>query len=70
MNNNYIRYIFEQPIKWFKYQRLPNQLGRWSRLETEKQMDQRVTMTIEDHCGLCNEYMNQKYEIKIKKKNK
>lgn len=58
---NIIKSIIQIPLKWFKYHQ-PNQLGRWSRLESEKQLNYRVTMTIEDHCGPCGEYIVKKYE--------
>jgi hypothetical protein len=38
-------------------------LGRWTYIKGKKQLDQRIDLANEDHCGACNQYAISKSNI-------
>ena len=38
-------------------------LGRWNYLKNEKQLDQKIDLANEDHCGSCNQYAMTKSNV-------
>ncbi len=50
-------------------------LGRWTYVKSKKQLDQKIDLANEDHCGACNQYAMSKLNIfrlpdKVEKNNK
>jgi hypothetical protein len=44
---------------------LPKPLGRWKKIECDKQMNYKVDLSNEDHCGPCGQYaLSKKKELK------
>lgn len=41
-------------IKFFPETKKP--LGRWNYLKSKKQLDQKIDLSNEDHCGPCGQY--------------
>jgi hypothetical protein len=48
---------------------LPNPLGRWRIENCNKQMNKKIDLSNEDHCGPCGQYALEKIELKHKIKN-
>lgn len=44
----------------------PKILGRWNIEKNIKKINNKVDLANEDHCGICNEYMNKKKEVPLK----
>ena len=40
-----------------------NTLGRWTYVKGKKQLDQKIDLANEDHCGACNQYAMSKSNI-------
>jgi len=38
-------------------------LGRWNYVKGKKQLDQKIDLANEDHCGACNQYAMSKSNI-------
>ena len=47
---------------------LPKPLGRWRIENCNKQMNQKIDLSNEDHCGPCGQYALEKVELKNNKK--
>ena len=45
---------------------LPKPLGRWRIENCNKQMDYKIDLSNEDHCGPCGQYSLEKTELKDK----
>lgn len=44
---------------------LPKPLGRWKKIECDKQLNHKVDLSNEDHCGPCGQYaLSKKKESK------
>ena len=61
--NKYIRSI----IKNMFPKELPKPIGRWSILHSNKQINNKIDLSNEDHCGPCGQYALSKIEYKNKK---
>jgi len=57
--NTYIRNI----IKRIFPKELPKPLGRWKVENTNKQMNHKIDLSNEDHCGPCGQYALSKTKI-------
>jgi len=57
--NTYIRNI----IKRLFPKELPKPLGRWKVENTNKQMNHKIDLSNEDHCGPCGQYALSKTKI-------
>ena len=57
---NIIKNIFQKE--------LPKPIGRWSILHNNKQINNKVDLSNEDHCGPCGQYALLKIESKNKEK--
>jgi len=53
----------------FALKNQPVLLGRWNVVYCEKQINKKLDLSNEDHCGSCNQY-NQKEEEQQRKKKK
>jgi len=52
---------------------LPKPLGRWKKIDCDKQLNHKVDLSNEDHCGPCGQYAlskNKNFEQDILDKNK
>ena len=49
---------------------LPKPLGRWRIENCDKQINNKIDLSNEDHCGPCGQYALEKVELKHKIKNK
>jgi hypothetical protein len=38
-------------------------LGRWNYVKSKKQLDQRIDLSNEDHCGSCSQYALSKSDV-------
>ena len=47
-------------MKSFIPKELPKPVGRWRIEECNKQMNQKIDLSNEDHCGLCGQYALEK----------
>jgi len=54
-------------IKKFIRTDLPKPLGRWRMEECAKQMNNKIDLSNEDHCGPCGQYALEKIELKNSK---
>ena len=58
-------------IKRFMLKELPKPLGRWRVENCNQQLNQKIDLSNEDHCGPCGQYALEKIEItNDKNKNK
>jgi hypothetical protein len=58
-------------IKRFMLKELPKPVGRWRVENCNQQMNQKIDLSNEDHCGPCGQYALEKIEItNDKNKNK
>jgi len=53
-------------IKYFIPKQLPKPLGRWKIENCNKQMNQKIDLSNEDHCGPCGQYALTKIEFQNK----
>ena len=51
-------------LKQFLPKELPKPVGRWRTENCEKQLNRKIELSNEDHCGPCSEYV-----LKIQKNN-
>jgi len=51
-------------IKKFIPKELPKPVGRWRIENCNKQMNQKIDLSNEDHCGPCGQYALEKIESK------
>jgi hypothetical protein len=51
-------------IKRFIPKELPKPVGRWRIENCNKQMNQKIDLSNEDHCGPCGQYALEKIELK------
>jgi len=51
-------------IKKLLPKELPKPVGRWRIENCNKQMNQKVDLSNEDHCGPCGQYALEKVELK------
>ena len=56
-------------IKKFMPKELPKPVGRWRIENCNKQMNHKVDLSNEDHCGPCGQYALDKIEITNNNKN-
>ena len=54
-------------VKKFIRVDLPKPLGRWRIEECNKQMNHKIDLSNEDHCGPCGQYALEKMELKNSK---
>ena len=54
-------------IKRFMLKELPKPLGRWRMENCNTQINHKIDLSNEDHCGPCGQYALEKIEIEIKK---
>jgi len=54
-------------IKKFMLKELPKPLGRWRMENCNTQINHKIDLSNEDHCGPCGQYALEKIEIEIKK---
>jgi len=57
-------------IKRFIPKELPKPLGRWRIEYCNKQINNKIDLSNEDHCGPCGQYALEKIELKDTKKGK
>jgi hypothetical protein len=57
-------------IKRFIPKELPKPLGRWKIEYCNKQINNKIDLSNEDHCGPCGQYALEKIELKDTKKGK
>jgi hypothetical protein len=62
----FIKYI----VKKFVPKYIPKPLGRWRIEQCNKQMNQKIDLSNEDHCGPCGQYAMEKYKNNTIKDNK
>ena len=62
--NKYIKTI----IKYIFPKELPKPLGRWRIEDNNTQMNHKIDLSNEDHCGPCGQYALSKIKIKNNKK--
>ena len=53
-------------MKRFIPKELPKPLGRWRIEECNKQMNEKIDLSNEDHCGPCGQYALKKISKKVK----
>jgi hypothetical protein len=51
-------------IKKFMPKELPKPVGRWRIENCNKQMNNKIDLSNEDHCGPCGQYALEKIELK------
>jgi hypothetical protein len=51
-------------FKRFIPKELPKPVGRWRLENCNKQMNQKIDLSNEDHCGPCGQYALEKIELK------
>lgn len=61
--NTYIKSVMS---KLFPKKELPKHMGRWGIENTKKQIDYKIDLSNEDHCGPCGQYALSKKELKNK----
>ena len=47
-------------LRLFKRKELPKPLGRWKIVNCNKQMNNKIDLSNEDHCGPCGQYALEK----------
>jgi len=47
-------------LKGFIPKKIPKPVGRWRIEECKKQMNQKIDLSNEDHCGPCGQYILEK----------
>jgi len=50
-------------IQFFKPKELPKPVGRWGREQCNEQMNKKIDLSNEDHCGPCGQYALSKTEL-------
>ena len=63
--NKYIKNI-KTIIKNIFPKELPKPMGRWRIEDNYKQMNNKIDLSNEDHCGPCGQYALSKIEVKTK----
>jgi len=53
-------------LKPFQFQETKRVLGRWSVINSEKQISYKVDLSNEDHCGTCANYILEKRGTDVK----
>jgi hypothetical protein len=51
-------------IKRFLPKELPKPVGRWRNENCDKQLNQKIDLSNEDHCGPCGQYAIIKLDVK------
>jgi len=53
-------------IQYFRPKEVPKPVGRWRTEHCNKQMNHKIDLANEDHCGPCGQYALEKIESKKK----
>jgi len=59
--NKYIKSVMS---KLFPIKEMPKHMGRWRIEDCHKQINQRIDLSNEDHCGPCGQYALSKIDSK------
>jgi hypothetical protein len=55
-------------IKKFISKEMPKPVGRWRTENCNSQLNRKIDLSNEDHCGPCGQYILEKKEVKKNKK--